>query len=72
MNLNQMKAVRQLVFSVVQGYIGVKRLTHPIKGFAVDMFAVAEVIVREQRLHQMAEQQLHLIVKIDGRPFWGN
>lgn len=49
-----------------------KRPTQPIKGFGVDMFAVAKVIVREQRLHEMAEKQLHLIVKIDGRPFGGN
>lgn len=53
-------------------YIGVHKLTVPIKGYEVDMFAVAEFIVREQRLNQIAEPLLNLMVKIDGRPFWGN
>lgn len=42
MNLNQIKAARQVVFSTVKKYIGVHKLTVPIKGYEVDMFAVAE------------------------------
>ena len=71
MNLNQIKAARQLVFSTVRELMGVHRLTIPIKGW-VDMFAVAAFIVREQRLHQIAQPELQLMIKIDGRPFWGN
>lgn len=70
MNLNQIKAARQLVFSTVRELMGVHRLTIPIKGW-VDMFAVAAFIVREQRLHQIAQPELQLMIKIDGRPFWG-
>ena len=72
MNLNQIKAARQLVFATVRELMGVHRLTIPIKGYGVDMFAVAAFIVREQRLHQIARPELQLMIKIDGRPFWGN
>ena len=72
MNLNQMKAARQMVFPTVRHYIGVNRLSTLIKGFGVDMVAVGELIIREQRLHQISNPVPHLIIKIDGRPFWGN
>ena len=71
MNVNQMKAARQLVFTQVREYIGVHKLTAPINGYGIDMFAAVEVIV-EHRLHQMAEPVVHLNLKIDDRPFWGN
>ena len=71
MNLNQVKAARQMIFSIVRNYIGVTQLSIPIKGYGVDMFAVGELIVREQRLHKISEPVLRLMIKIDGRPFWG-
>ena len=83
MNVNQVKAARQLVFSRVREAIGVCKLPGPIRGFDIkgesnrpvqrgSSSAVVEVIIREQRLHQMAEQTVHLNLKTDGRPFWGN
>ena len=72
MNLNQMKAARQMLFSTVQHYVGVNGLCIPIKGYGIDMLAMGELIVREQRLHQISKPELHLIIKIDGRPFWGD
>ena len=72
MNVNQMKAARQLVFTQVREYIEVHKLTAPINGYGIDMFAAVKVIVRGQRLYQMAEPVVHLNLKIDGRPFWGN
>ena len=71
MNLNQIKAARQMIFSIVKNCIGVTRLSIPIKGYGVDMFAVGELIVREQRLHKISDPVLRLMIKIDGRPFWG-
>ena len=71
MNLNQIKAARQMIFSIVKNCIGVTRLSIPIKGYGVDMFAVGELIVGEQRLHKISEPVLRLMIKIDGRPFWG-
>lgn len=70
MNLNQMKAARQMVFSTVRHCIGVNSLCIPIKGYGIDMLAMGERIVRERRLHQISKPDLHLIIKIDGRPFW--
>ena len=71
MNLNQMKAARQMVFSTVRHCIGVNSLCIPIKGYGIDMLAMGELIVREQRLHQMSKPDLHLIIKIDGTPYSG-
>ena len=71
MNLNQMKAARQLVFSIVKDCIGINRLSIPIKGYGVNLSAVMELIIREQRLHQMSRPIVQLMIKIDGRPFWG-
>ena len=48
MNLNQIKAARQMIFSIVKNCIGVTQLSISIKGYGVDMFAVGELIVREQ------------------------
>ena len=67
-----MKAARQMVFSTVRHYIGVNTLCIPIKGYGNDMLVMGELIVREQRLHKISKPKLHLIIKIDGRPFWGN
>ena len=52
--------------------MGVKRVALPLKGFAVDIFPVLELVIREQRLHKMDSPVLQLMLKIDGRPFWGN
>ena len=71
MNLNQMKAARKLVFSIVKDCIGINRLSIPIKGYGVNLSAVMELIIREQRLHQMSRPIVQLMIKIDGRPFWG-
>ena len=58
--------------SAVLHYIGVDSLCIPIKGYGIGMLAMGELIVRELRLHQISKPKLHLIIKIDGRPFWGN
>ena len=50
-----------MVFGVCRQYIGVKRVA-----------LVHELIIREQMLHRMASPTLQLMLKIDGRPFWGN
>ena len=50
----------------------INSLCIPIKGYGIDMLAMGELIVREQRLHQISKPELHLIIKIDGRPFWGD
>ena len=66
-----MKAVKKMIFGVCKEYVSVKRVTPPIQGFCVDMIPVLELIVREQRLHKVSSSTLKLMVKIDGRPFWG-
>ena len=44
----------------------------PLQGFSVDLCSVVELIVREQRLHKVSSPTLQLMLKLDGRPFWGN
>ena len=43
----------------------------PIQGFSVNLSSVVELIVREQTLHQLSSLTLRLMMKLDGRPFWG-
>ena len=44
----------------------------PLTGYGVKLASVVELIVREQRLHQVNMPTISLIIKIDGKPFWGN
>lgn len=67
-----MKAVKKVIFGVCRDLMGVKRVPLPLKGFRVDMVPVLELVIREQRLHRMDSPVLQLMLKIDGRPFWGN
>ena len=48
----------------------VKKVAPPIQGFSVNLNSVVELIVREQRLHQLSST-LRLMMKPDGRPFCG-
>ena len=66
-----MKAAKRLVFGICQKLVHVDKVAHPIRGYCVQLGAVAEMIVREQRLHQIHTPVLKLMIKIDGRPFWG-
>ena len=61
-----------MIFGVCREYIDVQRVLVPLKGFAVNIFSALEMIVREQKLHKMSSPVLKLMIKIDGRPFWGN
>ena len=67
-----MKAIKRMIFGVCKEYVGVKKVALPLRGFGVDMVPVIEMILCEQRLHKTSEPVLKLMVKIDGRPFWGN
>ena len=67
-----MKAVKKMIFGVCREYTGVHRVVLPLKGFAVNMFSALEMIVREQKLHKMSSPVLQLMIKSDGRLFWGN
>lgn len=67
-----MKAIKRTIFGVCREYVGVEKVVLPLRGFRVDLMAVTELIVREQRLHKVSSPTLQLMIKIDGRPFWGN
>ena len=70
--MNQIKAAKQLIFGVCKEYIGFRKVAPPLQGFPVDLCSVVELIVREQRLHKVSLPTLQLMLKLDGRPFWGN
>ena len=73
MNLNQMKAAWQMVLSTIRHYIGVNSLCIPLKGYGIHMLIMGELIVREQDCNRyISKSELHLMIKTDGRPFWGN
>jgi len=67
-----MKAIKEMIFGVYRRHVGVERVAVPLKGFAVNTFPVVELIIREQRLHGLSSPLLQLVIKIDGRSFWGN
>ena len=66
LNLNQIKAAKKVVFGVCKEYMGVKKVAPPIQGFSVNLSSVVELIVREQRLHQLSSHALRLMMKLDG------
>jgi len=53
-----MKAAKKMVFGVCKEYMGVKKVAPPIQGFSVNLSSVVELIVREQRLHQLSSHAL--------------
>lgn len=55
-----MKAAKKMVFRVCKEYMGVKKVAPPIQGFSVNLSSVVELIVREQRLHQLSSYDLSL------------
>ena len=67
-----MKAAKKVVFGAVHDIIGVEKVSFPLQGYGVQLAPVVEMIVREQRLHQVQSAKVYLNIKIDGRPFWGN
>ena len=71
LNTNEIKAVKRVVFGVCKRLMGVEKVSLPIQGYCVKFAPVVEMIVREQRLHQLSSPVIKLMIKIDGRPFWG-
>ena len=69
LNTNEIKAVKKMVFGVCRGIM--KKVSLPIPGYMVQLAPVMELIAREQRLHQLSSPVIKLMLKIDGRPFWG-
>ena len=68
-HLNQIKAAKKMVFGVCKEYMGVKKVAPPTQGFSVNLSSVMELIVSEQRLHNLSSYALQLMMKLDGRPF---
>lgn len=66
-----MKAAKKVIFGVCKEYMDVKKVPSPLQGYQVDLFPVLELIVREQRLHNVCSPTLKLLMKIDRRPFCG-
>ena len=72
LNLNQMKATKKVIFGLCKEYVGVRKVAPPLQGYQVELYPVCEMIVREQRQHQIYLPTLDLMIKLDGRPFCGN
>ena len=71
LNTNEMKAVKKMVFGVCRVLMRIQKVSPPIPGYSVQLAPVVELIAREQRLHQLSSPVIKLMLKIDGRPFWG-
>lgn len=71
LNTNEIKAVKKMVFGVCRALMGIEKVSPPIPRYSVQLAPVVELIAREQRLHQLSSPVIKLMLKIDGRPFWG-
>ena len=71
LNINEIKAMKKMVFGVCTVLMRIQRVSSPIPGYSVQLDPVMEFIAREQRLHQLSSPVIMLMLKIDGRPFWG-
>lgn len=60
-----------MVFGVCRGLMKIQKVSLPIPWYTVQLAPVVELIAREQRLHQLSSPVIKLMLKIDGRPFWG-
>lgn len=68
---NKIKAVRQLIFSIVQDLFGIKEIPGHITGYQVNLSAVLIWHTRQMRLHGKTPSRLIFNLKLDGRPFYG-
>ena len=68
--MNEIKAMKKMVFGVCTVLMRIQ-VSPPIPGYSVQLAPVVEFIAREQRLHQLSSPVIMLMLKIDGRPFWG-
>ena len=64
LNINEIKAMKKMVFGVCTVLMRIQKVSPPIPGYSVQL-------AREQRLHQFSSPVIMLMLKIDGRPFWG-
>ena len=64
LNINEIKAMKKMVFGVCTVLMRIQKVSPPIPGYSVQL-------PREQRLHQLSSPVIMLMLKIDGRPFWG-
>ena len=71
LNINEIKAMKKMVFGVCTVLMRIQKVSPPIPGYSVQLPPVMEFIAREQRLHQLSSPVIMLMLKIDGRPFWG-
>ena len=62
--------MKKMVFGVCTVLMRIQKVSPPIPGYSVQLAPVMEFIAREQRLHQLSSV-IMLMLKIDGRPFWG-
>ena len=63
LNLNQMKAAKRLIFGIAKQLFQVSKVTYPLQGFGVHLPSVVELIIRDQRLHQVDRSVVSLNIK---------
>ena len=56
--------MKKMVFGVCTVLMRIQKVSPSIPGYSVQL-------AREQRLHQLSSPVIMLMLKIDGRPFWG-
>ena len=65
-----MKAAKKVIFGVYKEYAGVRKMAPPLLGYQVELYPVCEMIMREQRLHQIYLPVLLLALHFCGNVIW--
>ena len=66
------KALRSMVFEKVRTILDIKKIEDPdIPGYQVSLGRILTWMIRELRLHGPVEKEIALLLKLDGRPFFG-
>jgi len=60
-----------MIFTIVKKTLGLRETGKPLKERQVELQNVLVWLIREQRLHDMDEEEIEINIKLDGRPFWG-
>lgn len=69
---SSIKGLRSMVFEKVRKVLDIREIEDPdIPGYQVSLEHIFTWIIRELRLHGQVEKEIVLLLKLDGRPFFG-
>jgi len=68
---NDIKAVKELVFTVVRNTLKIGKVNADFDACQVDLSSILVWAIREQHLHSCDTEDMEFNIKLDGRPLGG-